>query len=309
MNIFKKGSLRWLPFFAFWIAVVGVQPLYAMSAEDTETMHQLERDAFGRLMAGVYVNGEGPFPFIVDTGASRSVIYRSLTALMDIEAVPFKSRSIITAGGYRRVQVFDVKDLFALGQTLEIEDTVALPDIIGSHAKGLIGVDVLAGRTLLMKPLEDLAILLARSDSLGNSAGWSHVQGRPVAYGSLALEVEIGGITIPLIVDTGASHTVINSAGAEAIARSGIKEKEASAVIAGVRSSRQMVVPELTLGERRIGETELYVADVPVFRMLGAGSVPAMILGMDILGDQDFAIDFKNWRLYLKEAHTEDELE
>ncbi|UTW60161.1 aspartyl protease family protein [Kordiimonas sp. SCSIO 12603] len=265
-------------------------------------MHQLERDAYGRLMVGVHVNGEGPFPFILDTGASRSVIYRSLTALMDIQAVPFKSRSIVTARGYRRVQVFDVRDLFALGQTLQVEDTVALPDVIGSQAKGLIGVDVLTGKTLLMKPKDDLAVLLDSSDDFREEDGWSYIQGRPVAYGSLALEIEIGGVTVPLIVDTGASHTVINTSGAEAMARSGIEEKETSARIAGTRSTKQMLVPDLVLGDLEIGNAELYVADIPVFVLLGASNVPAMILGMDVLGEHEFAIDFKTWRLYIKNA-------
>lgn len=251
-------------------------------------------------MVGVHVNGEGPFPFIVDTGASRSVIYRSLTALMNIQAVPLKSRSIITASGYKRVQVFDVKDLFALGQTLYIEDTVGLPDIIGSSAKGLIGVDVLAGKTLVLKPLDDLAMLLQSSDMLKEEQGWSYIQGRPVAYGSLALEVEIGGVTVPLIVDTGASHTVVNSAGADAMGRSGLKSLKVAAIIAGARSSKQIIIPQIALAGIELENTKIYVADVPVFRMLGAGSVPAMILGMDLLEQQDFALDLQKWRLYVK---------
>ncbi len=278
---------------------------YSVESVEAENMHLLERDAYGRLMVGVHVNGSGPFPFILDTGASRSVIYRSLTALMPLEALPNQSRRIITASGYRSVQVFPVKDLYVLGHTLHVEDTVLLPDIIGSDAKGLIGVDVLAGRTLLMQPYEDLAAILDTAEIL-NMEDWHQIQGRPVAYGSLALEVEIGGVTVPLIVDTGASNTVINSAGAEALGRAGFKAEKASVVIAGVRSSEKLQIPKLELGDYSVGQASFYVADVPVFRLLGARQVPAMILGMDVLGQQDFAIDFKKWRLHLKQSQLDD---
>jgi len=254
-------------------------------------------------MVGVHVNGVGPFPFIVDTGASRSIIYRSLTAALQLEAVPNKSRNIITTGGYKRALIYPIGDIFALGHTLYIEDTVALPDILGSSARGLIGVDLLAGRTLLVRPKRGLANLSASSDDLAEPE-WTYIQGRPVAYGSLALSIDIGGVSIPVVIDTGASDTVINKAGAETLLRSatGVGRENVTAVISRGRSiaREKLLMPSLALGSIDFQDTNLYVADLPVFRLLGASEVPAIILGMNVLGQQDFAIDFANWRLYLQ---------
>lgn len=279
------------------------------SAQVDDGVHLIMPDRFDRPMVNTVVNGMGPFPFIIDTGASKSVIYRSLTALTRMSAVPNRSRRIITATGYKRVLVYPVTDFYVLGRTLQVDETVALPDIIGSDAKGLIGVDMLAGHTLFMD-LQNGEANLELPTPEGPGEGWIMVQGRPVAYGSLALEVNIGGLDVPVIVDTGASDTVINTAGSEAVARSadGIRRETIRASISG---GREMIftalrVPEFNVGAFQHQNMRLVVSDVPVFTLLGAKDVPAIILGMDLLGEQPFAIDFKNWRLYLKQESADE---
>lgn len=264
-------------------------------------------DAFDRPMVGTVVNGVGPLPFIIDTGASKSVIYRGLTAMIGLQALPNQSKRILTATGYKRVLVYPVTDFFVLGRTLQVSETVALPDIIGSDAKGLIGVDLLAGLTLYI----DMQAGEANLSSLPPSGDeWVLIQGRPVAYGSLALEINIGGLDIPVIVDTGASDTVINTAGSEAIARSATGVSRET-ITASMSQGKEMVftalrVPSFKIGDFARENMRLVVSDLPVFSMLGARDVPAIILGMDLLGQQPFAIDFQNWRLTIKAGDQDD---
>ena len=265
--------------------------------------HLILPDAFDRPMVGTVVNGIGPMPFIIDTGASKSIIYRSLTAMIGLQALPNQSKRILTATGYRRVLVYPVTDFFVLGRTLQVSETVALPDIIGSDAKGLIGVDMLADLTLYVDMQAGEADLAPHAPS---GDGWITIQGRPVAYGSLALEINIGGLDIPVIVDTGASDTVINTAGSEAISRSATGVRRET-ITASISRGDEMVFTALRVPSFKIGDFErtnmrLVVSDLPVFTMLGARDVPAIILGMDLLGQQPFAIDFKNWRLNLRPA-------
>lgn len=293
-----KGSLVGLPFVVF-VACLMLAPRAAAQAED----FLIIPDRFDRPTVGTVVNGRGPLPFIIDTGASKSVIYRSLTAMLGLEALQNQSKRIITATGYKRVLVYPVQDFYVLGRTLSVTETVALPDIIGSEAKGLIGVDLLAGLQLYMD-MENGTARLTEPTGAPPGEDWVAVQGRPVAYGSLALEVTIGGLDIPVIVDTGASDTVINTAGSEAIGRSadGVRRETIRASISG---GAEMVFTALRVPRFKIGSLErqnwrLVVSDVPVFALMGARDVPAIILGMDLLGRQPFAIDFKNWRLYMQ---------
>lgn len=268
-----------------------------------EGIYPLTKDSFGRLMVGARVNGRGIFPFIIDTGAGRSVFYRTLTAEVGLEAVPNRSKRIITAAGYKRVQIIPVEDFYVLGQSLVLRETVALPDISGSDARGLVGVDLLMGKTLLIQPAAMTANLYATADKV-SAMGWPYEQGRPVAVGSLAMEIEVGGITIPVLVDTGASDTVINKAGAETLLRSGtgIQSERTTAVVARGRSiaREKLTVSSMAFAGRVFDNSQIYVADVAIFRLLGAQRVPAIILGMDVLGQQGFAVDFENWRLYME---------
>lgn len=272
-----------------------------VASANERTPYLILPDAFDRPMVGTVVNGVGPLPFIIDTGASKSIIYRGLTAMIGLQALPNQSKRILTATGYKRVLVYPVTDFFVLGRTLEVSETVALPDIIGSDAKGLIGVDMLAGLTLYIDMEAGEADLSAVPPS---GEEWITVQGRPVAYGSLALEVNIGGLDIPVIVDTGASDTVINTAGSEAIGRSATGVSRET-ITASISRGKEMVFTALRVPSFKIGDfgrtnMRLVVSDLPVFAMLGARDVPAIILGMDLLGQQPFAIDFKNWRLNIK---------
>lgn len=266
-------------------------------------IYPLTMDSYGRLMVGARVNGYGIYPFIIDTGAGRSIFYRTLTAEIGLEAIPNKSRRVITAAGYKRVQIYPVQDFYVLGQSLGLSETVTLPDISGSEARGLVGVDLLMGRTLLIRPLEMTVNLFENAETV-SAMGWPYEQGRPVAVGSLALEIEVGGITIPVLVDTGASDTVINKAGAETLLRSGsgIQSERTTAVVArGQNVAREkLIISNIAFAERAFSESEIYVADIAIFRLLGAQRVPAIILGMDVLGQQGFAVDFKSWRLYLE---------
>ncbi len=293
----KTGSLLGLSLF--------VSGFFAAHGADDD-IHLILPDSFDRPMVGTVVNGVGPLPFIIDTGASKSVIYRGLTAMIGLQALPNQSKRIMTATGYKRVLVYPVTDFYVMGRTLHVEETVALPDIIGSDAKGLIGVDMLAGHTLFIDMQNGTANLELSGDEPFPD-DWVRVQGRPVAYGSLALEVNIGGLDVPVIVDTGASDTVINTAGSEAVGRSG-RGVRTETIRASISGGREMVftalrVPDFAIGSFKRTNMRLVVSDVPVFAMLGAREVPAVILGMDILGQQPFAIDFKNWRLYLKQEN------
>lgn len=287
----------------------GLSAPVCVQAEDMRQEGSLViADRFDRPIVGTVVNGTGPLPFIIDTGASKSVIYRSLTSMIGMEAIPNQSKRIITATGYKRVLVYPVTDFYVLGRTLSVEETVALPDVIGSQAKGLIGVDMLTDLTLIIDMHEGLA-RLQKPEANAFGDDWIMVQGRPVAYGSLALEVDIGGVDVPVIVDTGASDTVINTAGSDALSRSatGVKRQTIRASISngGVMDFIALVVPSFRVGSFERSDMRLVVSDIPVFTTLGARDVPAIILGMDLLGQQPFAIDFKNWRLYLGPQKTE----
>src|SRR3546814_9173502 len=91
----------------------------------------------------VMVGGEGPFSFLVDTGAERTVIARELAARLKlVEGAKLK---LATIGGSAVVPSFRVAALRMSDLHLAPVDA---PAFFGRHmgAAGLIGVDLLENR-------------------------------------------------------------------------------------------------------------------------------------------------------------------
>jgi predicted aspartyl protease len=60
-------------------------PVAEIKPEDFVYVAATRPDRIGRVMAPVFVNGVGPFAFVVDTGASSSVISPRVVARLGIE--------------------------------------------------------------------------------------------------------------------------------------------------------------------------------------------------------------------------------
>ena len=57
-------------------------------ADDAPTQFDTGRDAFEHMMAPVTINGQGPFQFLMDTGANVSCVSRELGQRLALPALP-----------------------------------------------------------------------------------------------------------------------------------------------------------------------------------------------------------------------------
>ena len=104
-------------------------------------------DATRRMSVKVMVGGEGPFSFLVDTGAERTVIARELAERLAL--VEGGKLKLATIGGSAVVPSFRVAALRMSDLHLAPVDA---PAFFGRHigAAGLIGVDMLEERRVLI---------------------------------------------------------------------------------------------------------------------------------------------------------------
>jgi predicted aspartyl protease len=104
-------------------------------------------DADDRLTIPVMINGQGPFQFIVDTGADRSVLSVDLAQRLDLTRGPD-----VMVHGIAGAQISHT----AIVEQLTVGDArlskVNLPVLAAERvgADGLLGVDVLQGRSVVM---------------------------------------------------------------------------------------------------------------------------------------------------------------
>jgi hypothetical protein len=100
------------------------------------------------IVVQVFINGEGPFDFALDTGASRSLVDGAIAEQLGLE-VTQEDIDVLGVGGQTQVDLVEV-ETWRMGDTVDLPaSTLAVIDLPaperGSGLEGLLGSDQLAG--------------------------------------------------------------------------------------------------------------------------------------------------------------------
>jgi predicted aspartyl protease len=252
-----------------------------------------------RMSIGVEVNGSGPFRFLVDSGADRSVIGVALAKRLNLPASDIVRLNDIA--GASDVATF-------LVDTLKIGDSatfaVSAPGLPEQYlgAQGIVGVDALADRRIMMDfqnnsiTLEDATI--PEKEVAGEIVVVGHRR-----HGQLILtEVRVGKLTVYALIDTGSDMTVGNMALLEKLAGSRHPPTQMAIVLNSVTGSSAtaigMMLPHIAIGDLQINDLPVAFADVPPFAVFGLADRPALLLGTDALkGLKRMSLDFHQYRV------------
>ncbi|OHD08243.1 retroviral-like aspartic protease family protein [Sphingopyxis sp. RIFCSPHIGHO2_12_FULL_65_19] len=260
-------------------------------------------DASRRMAVKVMVGGQGPFSFLVDTGAERTVIARELAQRLGLtEGAKLR---LATIGGSATVPSYRVA---ALQMSKLHLASVEAPAFFGRHigAAGLIGVDMLEERRVLIDfRKESMQILQTRrrAQPIIRDDDAIVVTARNSAGRLILSDARLNGRRIDVIVDTGAQTSVGNMALQRLVAAKRANRFPFTATTLGAVTGED--VPALHTAIKRIVINGMDVNDLPVafadgqaFRALGLHERPALLLGMDSLSLFDrVEIDFPNKRV------------
>jgi len=279
----------------------------------------LRTDASGRPLTVVQMAGRDLL-FRIDTAAEQSALYQTAAFLLDLETVPLATQRVYTATGARQFLLFNVPSVRVFGRDRPARQWVALPSQGDGSAVGLIGIDMMTGKgdsspntgvakttghiLHIRRSQGDIALLSAQDFS---SHDMSAVRGFAVARGAVAIDIRIGQLDIPAVIDTGASNTVMTRAAVRQLAHlSPDAAPDMAAAVpvtiaagAGSLRGQRVTMSAMHIGEHRYSDIQVTVADLPIFTLLGARDAPAMLLGVDILNRGDYAIDFHRRTLWL----------
>jgi hypothetical protein len=259
-------------------------------------------DAVRRMTVPVTIQDQGPFTFVVDTGANHSVI-----AVDTAQALSLASAGRAAVHGIAGVdpaETVRVRHLRVGGFTAR---RVRMPVLPRHHlgADGLLGVDILAGRHMIMdfgtnrfsiSPSSETfrrEIRPRGSGRLSTETQDPQVVVVPARYrfGQLTIiDAEVGaGIPITAFLDSGAQSTVGNLA-----LRRAVYTREPGLALRAqqvqlVSATGQMVsgelapIPGLRLGGLRIGNLSCVFADLHTFAIWDLIDTPAILIGMDVM--------------------------
>lgn len=248
---------------------------------------ELGEDGARRMRAPVFVNGRGPFPFVVDTGADHSVVSAELAAALALPAAG--TAHVNGIAGALMAPCVRVDRVQAGGVRLDGARLPLLPrEALGGL--GLVGLDLLSTQRMEID-FDRRVMELRRSRGFAYEPGEVVVRGRS-RFGKLIL-VDSSARREPVyvVLDSGAQNTLGNAALRELLTR----RRRAAAM---PDPARQVVLQsatgqtvegqtdeaaELTLGGVRMQRVPVIYADLHTFHLYGLEDEPALMLGMDVL--------------------------
>lgn len=258
------------------------------------------RDRIGRVWAPVYINGQGPFRLVLDTGANRSAVIESLATRIGVPLETNQLRLLGATGSSMvpsiRVASMSVGDLW-----LENRKLAVVQDVFGG-AEGVLGADGLSDKRISIDFRND-EITIRRSTGKAEAAGFTRVPVRIRDGHLLMFDVKLAGVRTKAMLDTGAQRTIGNRSLREALTKRS-KQGVADSIIGvtlDVQHGETFMAPPVTIEDISIRGMHVTFGDIYIFDAWKMTKEPAILIGMDVIGLLDsLIIDYKRKELHLR---------
>jgi predicted aspartyl protease len=253
-------------------------------------------DSAGRAVALISINGQGPFRFIIDTGANRSVLSQALATHLGLA---HSGQGVVhSIDGAELAMLVNVESLSFGGLHLSGGDTPVLDGPMLDGEQGLLGVDGMAGRLLHVDFTKHCVEIYEHAAQLPMQ-GWLSVPAR-MRFGSmLMVPGEIMGVHVNVLIDTGSNISIANEHFRDAlrgVAARSIEYHGDHAFTYGRPIVLAQVVwtPRLRLGHTMVDGVKAYIGDFHIFDLWGLQDEPTLLIGMDVLARSgEMAIDYE----------------
>ena len=247
--------------------------------------------ADGHITVPAFVNGKGPFPFILDTGADNTGIYLGFSVKQHLTVG--KARDVDGQTGSVSSPTLLLNSLSVDGHTIHHIVADGLPDRRDAGLEaGAAGNDLMDGTiavfdfpcsTVQLRPKPVDITKLVSSDSVV-------VRGGTVPDGTLlTMPVTLAGVESLAYLDTGSRDTRLSpgfAAAAHVDTASPVFHDGDAIFGVGLKGKPSRIGPvgPLRFAGMTIAQAQARVIDLPLFGTFGPDNQrPAMILGMDIL--------------------------
>ena len=265
----------------------------------------------------VEINNKGPYKFIVDTGATLTAVYESMTHSQSFPLSGEAPRHVLGIVGAQTLPSVMIGDLNIGGVKMNNHIGVVISDWSNDKNKpdGVLGLDFLTQYTVLFNaktkqielydpihPPTDIMKKMSRTRLKLNTFNRD--------YGSLyTITLQVGGRKIPCILDLGADGTIINYRAMRSLmggvyvgnsrtagSTTGSKIKDVFGDESVVRS---IIAGPIKIGNAYWGRQQLIIYNAGIFRELGLIRKSHGLLGADLFKNRNFILDFKNERFYV----------
>lgn len=253
-------------------------------------------DGHGRLTVPVRIGKDGPYDFLIDTGAERTVLARGLADRLGL--VPSGRATMIGVAGSLAVDLVDVAEVRLGSRTFY---DLSAPLLEGRHigADGIIGLDGLRKQRVLIDFKRNI-IAVDDARELGGNRGFEIVvRARRRGDQLIMANALVDGVKTDVVIDTGAQSTIGNRALQRALTRRRAPEPTSLTSVTGQQIPAELVFArKVSIGHLDLTEMPVVFADSPPFERLNLSEKPALLLGMGQLrAFQRVAIDFETRKI------------
>ena len=274
----------------------------------SDTLHgNADRDR--RMTLDARIDGQGPFRFLVDTGADRSVIAADVATKLGL----LGGANVVVQGISRSVPATTARLKSLEVGSIELKD-VAIPVLAREWlgADGYLGLDVLNQRKVTFDFRHQMLTI-----------NHSQLTSRPVSSPDLvvhvsgsggrltAFDARVDNVPAAAFVDSGAETTIGNSRLFAELQKDGASYVDDRAVpitdvTGGSVAGRITSFSTIKMGAISFLRANLLICDLEVFNVWGLADRPALFIGMNFLGQTSaFSIDFGRKELHFRLADVQ----
>jgi len=245
-------------------------------------------DRAGRVVVAAYVQDQGPYRFIIDTGANRSAVSQRLAQALSLQAGGATGNAVVHGiTGSAVMPLVEIGEMrvgtFKLGR----QRVAVLPDAVFGSADGILGIDVLQKARIDIDFDRDQVVV--RASSISYNEGRLVVHAKLRGGGLMLVPARVGKVKVVAIVDTGAERTLGNEALRQALALQARKDIDGTptTVIGATAQTDEglaYTAPIIWIGSARVKDFVVTFGDFHVFDVWSLRDKPALVIGMDVFG-------------------------
>lgn len=261
-----------------------------------------QMDRSGRIVVPVFIDGKGPFRFLVDTGADGSMISQALVRTLGLASNNTSDERVQGTTGIQQMPCVTIDDL-RIGSIVKHDIHMPVsPSPVMTGVGGILGMAGFGPVRVLVDFRSNRVEIDRTSDHLVQ--GYLGIQARRTSGGLLMIPALVGDVPVEAVIDTGAAETLGNDALREALLRRASrhpKDAKIYGVTKQITNGGISVSPWITLGPVIIQGVGIVYSDIPIFKIWHLDSRPALIIGMNVLGSVDALIlDYPRAQVYLR---------
>ena len=252
---------------------------------------ELEEERYRRLTVPVKIMGEGPFRFIIDTGAQATVISQDLADQLQLDER--QTATLVGMNSVMPVEIAALPEVSVGNRSFSIDRAPLVEAENIGIADGILGIDGLQGSRVLLD-FENNQISVV--EEIEKRSGYEIVVRARRRVGQLIIaSAKVDGVRVAVVVDTGAQHSIGNPELLRRLRRAKDLGDGQMTDINGIASTGAIrMARSLQIDRARLTNLPIVFSDSPSFHALGLDDKPALLLGMSELRLFDrVAIDFK----------------